>query len=110
MEVKTLEVVGQVSQGQFRLGPGRVDGADEQAKPVLLMGENVLDMGADRGLRRIGPRRRIRYRLAPEDPTGQHPVAEPLLVASCTVGTVGPDLTAGIVGADDLFGQPSVRR
>ena len=39
MEDEAVEVVGQVGQRQFRLGPGDADGADEQPEAVLLMGE-----------------------------------------------------------------------
>ncbi len=44
MEDQAVEIVGQIGQGQFRLGPGDANGADEQAEPVLLMGEHMLDL------------------------------------------------------------------
>src|SRR5690606_13660072 len=48
VEDETVEIVCEVGQGQFRLGPGDTDGADEQPELVLLMGEHMLDPGADR--------------------------------------------------------------
>ena len=55
MEDQTVEVVGQIGQGQFGLGSPYANGAYEQAKPVFLVGEHMLDPGPDRGLRGIGP-------------------------------------------------------
>jgi hypothetical protein len=40
MEDQPVEVVGKVGERQFRFGPRQADGADEQAKPVLLVGED----------------------------------------------------------------------
>jgi hypothetical protein len=47
MEDEAVEVLGDVGQGQFRLGPVQSDGADEQAEAHLLMGKDMLDAGAD---------------------------------------------------------------
>ena len=47
MEDQAVHVVGDVGEGQFRLGPGEANRADEQAEAVLLMGEDVLDPDAD---------------------------------------------------------------
>lgn len=48
VEDQPVEVVGQIGERQFRLGPLEPDGADEQPEAGLLMGEDVLDPGADR--------------------------------------------------------------
>lgn len=73
----------------------------------------MFDMGPDRGFGSVGPRGRLRHRLAhgfaPMDAGREHPIRQPLLVASGAIGTVGPDLGTGIVGADDLPEQPPVR-
>ena len=47
MKDQAIEIVGQIGQGQFRLGPRDADGADEQPELVLLMSEHMLDPGAD---------------------------------------------------------------
>ncbi len=49
MEDQPVEVVGDVGEREFRLGPGDADGADEEAEAVL-MGEDMLDRSADRDL------------------------------------------------------------
>ena len=48
------EVVGQVAKGQFRFGTGQTDCADKQPEPVLLMGEDMFDMGPDRRFGSVG--------------------------------------------------------
>jgi len=47
MEDQTVEVVGQVRQGQFGFGASHAYGADEQAELALLMRENMVDAGPD---------------------------------------------------------------
>ena len=64
MEDKPVEVIGDIGQDEFRFGPCDADGADEQAEPVLLAGEDVFDMGPDRRFRGIRPRDILRHRLA----------------------------------------------
>lgn len=112
MEDKAVEVVGQLGQGQFRLGPGDADGADERPEPVLLVGKHMLDPGPDRRLGRIGPCGRDRHRLAlglsPVDAAGQHTIGEPGLVALRAVSAVGPDLAAGVLPVDDLAQHPAI--
>jgi hypothetical protein len=56
MEDQPVEVVGDVGQDQFRLGTRDTDCADKQPEAVLLMREDMLDRGADRGLRGVCPR------------------------------------------------------
>ena len=77
MEDKPVEVVGDIGQDEFCLGPRDADGADEQAEPVLLVGEDVFDMGTDRRFRGIGPRDILRHqparRLATMDAADQYP-------------------------------------
>jgi len=55
MEDQPVEVVGDVGEDEFRLGPRQADGADEQAEAFLLilMREDVFDMGTDRRFRGI---------------------------------------------------------
>lgn len=48
MEDQAVEVLGEIGQSQFRLGPGQPYGADEQPEAVLLMREDVIDGSADR--------------------------------------------------------------
>ena len=77
MEDEPVEIVGDIGQDEFRFGPCDTDGADEQAEPVLLVGEDVFDMGPDRRFRGIGPRDILRHRLprrlAPVNAADQHP-------------------------------------
>ncbi len=47
MEDQAVEVVGEVGQDPFRLGPGQPSGADEPPEAVLVMREDVLDGSAD---------------------------------------------------------------
>jgi hypothetical protein len=54
MEDQAVKVVGEVGERQFGFCTRQANGADEQAKAVLLMGEDVLDPGANRGLLGIG--------------------------------------------------------
>lgn len=56
IEDQAVKVVGEVREGQFRLGAGQTDGADEQPEPVLLVGEDMLDAGADSRFSGIGGR------------------------------------------------------
>ena len=114
MEDQPVEVVGQVAKGQFRLCAGEADGADEQVEPVLLMREDMLNIRTDRGFGGIGPRGRLRHRLAhgfaPMNAGREHLIRQPFLVAPGSVGTVSPDLRTGIVRADDLPEKTPVRR
>jgi len=55
VEDQPVEVVGQVAKGQLRFGTGQADRADEQPEPVLLMGEDMFNMGPDRGFGSVGP-------------------------------------------------------
>jgi hypothetical protein len=52
-EQQSFDVVDEVCQSDFHFCPGDADGANEQAHPVLLFGENMLNLGAD--FRRIAP-------------------------------------------------------
>ena len=47
MEDQAVHVAGEVGQGQFGFGALEADGPDEKAETVLLMGEDMLDAGAD---------------------------------------------------------------
>ena len=47
MEDQAILVVGEIGERQFRLGTRQADRADEEAKAVLLMREDMLDPGAD---------------------------------------------------------------
>lgn len=76
MEDQAVEVVGDVGEREFGLGARQADGADEEAEPVLLMGEDVLDRSPDRRLAGIGARdmlwHRSSWRLAAMDAADQH--------------------------------------
>ena len=54
MEQEAAEIVGEVGEADFRLGACGSDGANEQAHPVFLRGEDMLDAGADGGFSRMG--------------------------------------------------------
>ncbi len=43
VEDQPVEVVGDVGERQFRLGPGDANGSDEEPEAVLLMGEDMHD-------------------------------------------------------------------
>ena len=77
VEDEPVEVVGDIGQDEFRFGPCDADGTDEQAEPVLLVGEDVFDMSTERRFRGIGPRdrsgHRLAHRLATMDAADQHP-------------------------------------
>jgi len=46
-EQQSFDVVDDVCQSDFNFCPGDADGADERIHPVLLLGENMLNLGAD---------------------------------------------------------------
>lgn len=51
MENEQIKIIG---ESEFGFGPMQADGADEEAKAVLLMGEDVLDLGPDGRFSGIG--------------------------------------------------------
>ena len=51
MEDQAIKIVGEVCEREFGLRPCKTNGADEQAKAVLLMGKDVLDAGANESVR-----------------------------------------------------------
>ncbi len=89
MKDQSVEVVGHIGQGEFRLCAGQTDCLDKQAKAVLLMGKDMLDSGAVRRLLRIGPGSCQGYRVtcgfASVDTAGEQTSGQPLLVALRTV-------------------------
>ena len=101
MEDKLVAVIGDIGHGKFRLGPRDADGADEQAKPVLLVGEDVFDMVTDRRFRGIGLRGILRHRFArrlePVDADDQHRCSRPCLILLRAIGTFRPDLRGGVM-------------
>ena len=101
MKDQAVEVVGQIGQSEFRLGPLDADGADEQPKLVFLMREHMLDPGPDRGLCGIGtgggPGHRLSLGLSTVDATGQHAIGQPCFIRPGAVCCVGPDLAAAIL-------------
>ncbi len=52
---EALEVIGEVGHADLDGGTGDADGAHDQAHPVLLSGEHMLDLCADPGASAIGP-------------------------------------------------------
>ena len=106
MEDQPVEIVGEIAKREIRFSACYADGADEQPEPVLLMGKDVFDMGADRGLGSVGPSRCFRHGLAlgfaPMDARREHAIRQPLLVTLRAIGTVGPDVGTGVAAADDL--------
>ena len=53
-EQQSFDVVDEVCQSDFHFSPGDADGADEQIHPVLLLRENMLNLGADFRFRVVG--------------------------------------------------------
>lgn len=84
MEHQTVHVVCKIGEGEFDLGPGQTDGADEQAEAIFLMGEDVLNSGADGGFFAIGAgsclRHRLSIRLAAVNAAGEHIPVLPRLI------------------------------
>lgn len=107
MEDQAVEVVGQIRQCHFLLRSRQSDGPDEQTKALLLVGKDVLNPSADGRLLRIRPTRRLSHGLAARflavDLATQHTVRQHGLIGLRTIGTVCPNITAGVVGCD----QPS---
>lgn len=112
MEDEAVHVVGDVGQRQFRLGALKADRADEEAEPNLLIREDMVDGGSDRGLLRFRAGGHLRHRLARQlaamDAARQHPLRQPRFVLLTAVGAVGPDLRAGVVLAHQALELPSV--
>ena len=85
MEDQAVEVVGEVGECQFGFGAGQPDGADEQAEAVFLMGEDVLDPGADGGFLEVGGAGAFRHwfavRLAAVNAADEVVLRQPFLVA-----------------------------
>lgn len=54
VENQMVEIIGQIGQRQFGLGPCQANRADEQAIPILLPCKDMLHGGADRRFLRIG--------------------------------------------------------
>ena len=112
MENQAVEVVGDVRERQFGLGAGASDRADEQPEAVLLVGEDVLDGGADRRLLRIRPRHvlghRLAYGLSAVNAADHEALREPGLVLPAPVGAVRPDLRAGVLPAHQVLELPPV--
>lgn len=100
MEDQAVEVVGEISQSEFRLGPLEANRAYEQTEPVFLMRKHMLNPGPDRGLCRIrasgGLGHGLSLGLAAVDATGQHAIGQPCFVGPGTVCCVGPNLAAAI--------------
>lgn len=48
MEDQAVEVIGQIGEREFRLRPGKADGADEQAIAVFLVCKDMFDPGLHR--------------------------------------------------------------
>lgn len=113
MQDQAVEVVGRIAKGQFCLSEGEADGADEQVESVLLMGERMFDMRTTQGFGCIGPlgglRHRLAHRFAPINVGRVHLIRQPLPVAPGAIGTVCPDLGAGIVRVGDLPEKTPVR-
>jgi len=95
MEDQPVEVVGDVGERQFRLGPRQPDDADEQAVTRFLTGEDMLGGSTDRRRLCIGPRgvprHRLVGRLAPMNAAAQHALRQPRLGGFRPVSAVGPD-------------------
>ena len=74
------------------------------------MGEGVLNMGAHRGLLRVGTHgtlgHRLALRLLAMDAAELADAGEEPLVFRRAIGAVGPDVGSGVVGVDQPLAQP----
>ena len=91
----SAHVVGEVGEPDLHLGPGEADGSDDHAHGPLLPGEDMLDAGADLGLRGVGargaPRHRLALRLLAMDPAREAGLRETRLVLRGPIGGIRPD-------------------
>jgi hypothetical protein len=60
----SAEIVGDVCHGDGGFGALYADGADEKPHPIFLMGEDMLDAGANLGLLGVGPGGPLRHWFA----------------------------------------------
>jgi hypothetical protein len=96
VEDQQVEIVSNIGQDEFRLGARDADRPDEETEAVLLMGEDMLDRRADRGLGSICPRYVLRHRLAcglaAMDPADQPFRGQPCVILLRAIGAIGPDI------------------
>jgi hypothetical protein len=52
-EEQAFDIVDEVRQSHLRLRSRDSDGPDEQTHPILLLGEDMLDLGSDNRTRKI---------------------------------------------------------
>ena len=106
MEDQSVHIVGDIGQGQFRLGPRQANRADEQPVAILLAGEDMLDPGADARLLAIGAGCGLWHRpalgFAAMDLAAQHLACQPCLICLRTVGAVRPYIAARVIRGHDL--------
>lgn len=111
-EDEALEVVGEVRQADPGAGPIDPDGADERAHPLLLVGKDVLDVGAHRGPGGVAageiPRHRPAGRLLAVDPRDPAETCQPRLVGRRWVRRVRPDAGHQVVAGHQLRQHRSV--
>jgi len=88
---EAFEVVSEIGHADLELGPGHADGSDEHAHAPLLMGEDMLDAGADSRSSGVGLGLHLAQRLA-----GIAPVMD--LRVEATLGHVGFVLPRTVCG------------
>src|SRR5918994_6704991 len=104
---QAAHVVDEVGEADLGRRPRKADGAHEQTHPVLLLGEDVLDMSPYGGLRRVRLGRAARHRaplwLLAMDVAHEHALAQKVLVFPRAIGRISPD-AAGRVRAIEQIG------
>lgn len=82
----------------------------EEAHPRFLLGEDMLDAGADLRLHVVGASRRIRHGpalgLLAMDSADEAVLVEEGFVCGRTIGYVGPDALGGVAAIEQTFAQP----
>lgn len=103
----SAEIVGDVGHDDRRLGAFEADAANDEVHPRLLLREDVLDAGADRGFPGIGLGHALRHRLAgglpAVDAAGLAAIGQEVLVSLGAIGRVGPDIGRGVARIDQPF-------
>lgn len=96
VEDQAVHVVGQIGQRDLGLSALDADGADKQPHLVLLVGEDVLDTGANLRFGRVRLRGPFGHRLASGllamDAADPALPLEPPLVGLAAMGGIGPDV------------------
>lgn len=104
VEDQAIEVPGEIGECEFGLPTMDAVGADVESKAVLLVGQDMFNPGADRGLCRIRARDVHRHRLAlglaAMDAAFEYIALQQCLILGATMGVVSPDISSGVACVD----------